>query len=330
MEVIEEARLMIASRDLSALKPISYFGRHEPITGKDRVIGSESAMQQYLDYVAVTALQPLFDAKLGYHQCASVKGKGQAHALKYIKRWVRSSSNRVYVKLDIRKYYPSIDRNVLMGMLRRDVCNDDLLWLIEALISTHSTGLNIGSYLSQYLANYYLSAAYRLAEELKKERKSKRTGEVTEKKLVNHVLTYMDDWLIVGRDKRDLKMAARRIVSHLDKVLHVKAKPWKVCWIDVEPIDMIGYVFRRTWTAVRAGIFLRARRAFKRAARSLILKPHLATRCIAYWGYFRAACTRHFRKRYALRRLIDDCKDVMSLMQHERNWNEENKQFGTA
>lgn len=330
LEIVAEARAMIVSRDLSGLRPIVYFNRHEPITAKDRVIGSECAMHQYLDYVAVTALQQLFDAKLGYHQCASIKGKGQAHALKYIKRWVRSSSNRVYVKIDVRKYYPSIDREVLMGMLHRDVRNDDLLWLVEALISTHASGLNIGSYLSQYLANYYLSEAFRYAEGLKKERKSKRTGEITEKKLVNHVLTYMDDWLFVGRDKRDLKMAVRRVVAYLEKVLHLEVKAWKVCWIDVEPIDMIGYVFRRTWTAVRAGIFLRARRAFMRAKHALVLMPHMATRCIAYWGYFKAACTRHYRRRTGLRRLIEECKDVMSLMQQERNWNEKNLQFNAA
>ncbi|WP_235904870.1 reverse transcriptase domain-containing protein [Eggerthella guodeyinii] len=330
LDVAADARAMIEARDLSSIGPISYFNRHEPVTGKERVIGSECAMQQYLDYVAVTALQQLFDAKIGYHQCASIRGKGQAHALKYLKRWVRSSSSRYYVKLDVRKYYNNIDRDVLMGMLRRDVRNDDLLWLVEALIATHAKGLNIGSYLSQYLANYYLSGAYRYAEGLQKERKSRRTGEVTDVKLVGHVLTYMDDWVLIGWDKRDLKMAVRRLVRYMRDVLRLEVKPWKPCAIDCEPIDMIGYVFRRTWTAVRAGIFLRARRAFRSADRALILTPHLAARCLAYWGYFKAACTRHYRKAHGIRKLVNDCKDVMSMAQVERNWYANNLQLGAA
>lgn len=328
--VAEAARAMIEARDLSGVGPIAYFNRREPVTGKNRIIGSECALQQYLDYVAVTALQQLFDAKIWFHQCASIRGKGQAHALKYLKRWVRSGNSRYYVKLDVKKYYNNIDRDVLMNMLRRDVRNDDLLWLVEALIATHAQGLNIGSYLSQYLANYYLSGAYRYAEGLKKERKSRRTGEVSDVKLVGHVLTYMDDWILIGRDKRDVKMAARRLVRYLRDELRLEVKAWKPCSVECEPIDMIGYVFRRTWTAVRAGIFLRARRAFRRASRALVLTPHIAARCIAYWGYFKAACTRHFRKRTRLRQLIADCKDVMSMAQIERNWDADNLQLGAA
>lgn len=321
-EVVDEARGMIERRDLSGLRPIAYFHRHEPVSGKDRMIGSECAMHQYLDYIAVTALMELFAAKIGYHQCASIKGKGQRHAVKYLKRWVRSGKSKVYVKLDIRKYYNSIDKAVVMAMLRRDVKNEGLLWLVEELISMHSVGLNIGSYLSQYLANYYLSGAYRLLHGMCKERKSRRTGEVTDVKLIDHAITYMDDWVIIGHDKRDLKMAVRRLERHLRDVLHVSVKPWKVCRIDVEPIDMVGYVFRRTWTAVRAGIFIRARRAFRRAKHALILAPHIAARCIAYWGYLKTACTRHFRKRNGVKKLVNDCKDVLSLVQIERNWYE--------
>lgn len=329
-DTVEEARAMIEGRDLSGLRPIAYFDRHEPISGKDRVIGSECAMHQYLDYIAVTALKDLFDAKIGYHQCASIKGKGQRHAVKYLKRWVRSGRSKVYAKLDIRKYYNSIDRTVVMDMLRRDVKNANLLWLVEELVSMHDVGLNIGSYLSQYLANYYLSGAYRLLCDAKKERKSKRTGEVADIKLIDHAITYMDDWVIIGHDKRDLKMAVRRLERYLREVLHVEIKPWKVCHIDVEPIDMVGYVFRRTWTAVRSGIFLRARRAFRAAKHALILMPHIAARCIAYWGYLKTACTRHFRKRNGIKKLVNDCKDVMSLTQIERNWNEKNLQFSAA
>ena len=309
--ITHQARSMILNRELR-LNDITYFYRTEPTSQKTRLIGRESAMQQFLDYVAVTALQPMLDAKIGYHQCASIKGKGQSHAARYLKRWVRNKKNRYYVKIDIRKFYESIDRDVLMAMLRHDVGNDDLLWLVEALINTHKKGLNIGSFLSQYLANYYLSEAYRYANELHKYRRGKRI------KLAPHILTYMDDWIFIGHSKSDIKSAVRKTIAFIESRLHLVVKPWKICRIDSEPVDMVGWVFRRDRTSVRAAIFIRARRAFMRAARQVVIRPRLAARCISYWGYMKWANVYLFIQKHDLINLISQCKDSISRHANER------------
>lgn len=310
--VIEWARGMIESRALT-LPPITYFERTEPTNGKTRLIGRTSAKQQYLDYVCVLALEPLFTAKVGYHQCASVKGKGQSHARRYIERWVRQPKSRYYVKLDIKKYYPSVDRDVLFTMLERDIDNPPLMWLIESLINTHRAGINIGSYLSQYLANYYLSGAYRFVCSLFRERVSRRTGEAKSEKLVDHTLTYMDDWLLIGHDKANLKSAVRKLVRYLEKMLHVSVKPWKVCDIDAEPIDMCGFVFRRGCTTIRPAIFIRLRRAVLRVKRMGFVTPHAAGRITSYWGYLKYTSTRRFRKNSNYCGMFETCRKVISL-----------------
>ena len=309
--ITAQARSMIEGRKLT-LPAITYFERTEPTSRKTRLIGREPAMQQYLDYVAVMALQPMLDAKIGYHQCASIKGKGQAHASRFLKRWVRNRKNKYYVKIDIRKFYESVDREVLFSMLRHDVANPDLVWLVEALINTHKKGLNIGSFLSQYMANYYLSGAYRYANDLHKFRRGKRI------KLAPHILTYMDDWVFIGRSKSDVKSAVRQTIAYIENELHLTVKPWKVCKIDAEPVDMVGWVFRRDRTSVRAAIFIRARRSFMRAAKQAVIKPRLAARCISYWGYFKWANVYLFEQRYQLKKLINQCKDALSLHAIER------------
>ena len=310
-EVFAEARRMVRGRRLE-LPEITYFRRIEPTNGKRRLIGRESPMQQFLDYVCVVALESLFNAKVGYHQCASVRGKGQRHARRYIQRWVRDRRMRYYVKIDINKFYPNVDRAALFAMLERDICNDDLVWLIEALVSTHERGINIGSYLSQYLANYYLSGAFRRACELTRERRSRRTGEVSREKLVDHVLTYMDDWIFVARDKANLKSAVRKVQRYLLKALSATIKAWKVRLLDVEPVDMVGYVFRRDRTTVRPSIFLRARRAIMRAGRARSISPHAAARVISYWGYFKVTACRGFRDRHGLGAIVATCRRVVS------------------
>jgi len=310
-EVFARTRRMVESRELD-LAPISYFTRVEPTNGKERLIGRASAMQQFLDYVCVTALEPLIRAKVGYHQCASIRGKGQRHARKYVERWARDPRNRYYVKLDVVKYYPSVDRGVLFSMLERDVRNPDLVWLVEALVGTHRVGLSIGSYLSQYLANYYLSGAYAYACGLDRTRRGRRGRPDRRERLCDHVLTYMDDWLVVGHDKSALKMAVRRIAKYLRDNLHLTIKPWKVCRIDSEPIDVCGFVFRRDRTTIRPGIFRRARRAVIRARRTRGMTPHVAARIVSYWGYFKATDCRRFRDRHSLGALVAECRRVIS------------------
>lgn len=255
---------------------ITYFNRVEPISGKHRVIGRESVRHQIYDHVAVMALQPLFDAKVGRWQTASIPNRGTIDARRAIKRWTRERSSKWFVKLDVRKYYPSIDRPTLKAMLTRDVGDPILLRLVFHLIDRYQgdNGLNIGSYLSQWLANYYLSHAYHWIESpaMTIERTSRRTGEITRRRLITHQLWYMDDLLLIGTSKRDLKIAARRIVRYLKDALKLDVhEEWNCKRLDLEPIDMVGYTFRPHGRVnIRSGVFLRARRTFNRARR----RPH--------------------------------------------------------
>lgn len=308
---IRERRVTVA--------PIQYFNRIEPINGKHRIIGRETPKHQCLDYIAVYGLGELFMAKIGHYQTASIPGRGQIYAKKTIEKWIREPQARYFVKLDVRKYYPSIDQGVLRAMLARDVKNDALLYLVNVLLDQFPSGLNIGSFLSQYLANYYASRAYHYAQErLRKTRVNRKTGVVTDKRLIDHVLFYMDDILLMGHDKRDLKMAVRMLERFMAEELHVELKPWKVCVVDKEPLDMVGFVFYTYKTTIRPGIFLRARRAFMLAERTEVIPLPLALRCISYYGYLKHSDSRQVIEKYHVEDTLARCKDVVSLAETER------------
>ena len=305
------------------VEPIKYFNRVEPISGKHRVIGRESALHQCYDYVAVFGLMELFDAKIGRYQTASLPGKGQIFAKKAIEKWIRESEAKYFVKLDIRKYYPSISQEALRFMLKREVRNEALLYLTFYLLDQFPQGLNIGSFLSQYLANYYASKAYHFAQErLRKERKSKRAGEITSRRLIDHCLFYMDDILLMGHDKSDLKIAVRMLAGYMARTLQVELKPWKICVVDKEPIDMVGYVFYSYKTIIRPGIFVRAMRAFRKARKADRITLHLAYRCISYYGYFKNSDSRHVIEKYHIDLIVRECRDVVSLAGVEGRLNE--------
>lgn len=168
--VAVEIAARIRRRSLDLL-PIRYYERADESNGKIRLIGVESTLQQCMDYVAVWALMPLFRAKIGRYQCASIPGRGQVDGKRAIERFIRrkdphGTKSKYFVKMDVRHCYQNLTRRAVMRRLRRDVHkNHVLLWFVDALLSTFQHGFSIGSFLSQFLCNYMLSYAYHFATE---------------------------------------------------------------------------------------------------------------------------------------------------------------------
>ena len=275
--LIKEIHHEIEGRALT-FPPIRFFHRREKTNGKIRRIGVQSIKQQVCDYLAVRALQGLLDAKLGYYQCASVPGKGQVFAKRHNEEWYAEGG--YFVKMDVRKCYPSIDQAVLMDYIRKRVASADIIYVVETALANYPDGgLNIGSFLSQYLANLVLSIAYHHIEDLHKYRRGKRHA------LVSHQLWYMDDLVMFSRSKRDLGLAAREVERFIAAELHMSVKPWKVCKCGVDPLDMVGFVVDAKGTRLRPQLFLRSRRAFKRMQRNPGVQR--ARRCVSYWGFLK-------------------------------------------
>ncbi len=179
--------------------------------GKIREIGITSIKQQVYDYICVNALKPMLNAKIGYYQCSSIKNRGQKRAKKAIEKCIRKKYKkaRYVIKSDIKKCYQSIRHDILFSLLKRDIKNDGVLYLVTALVSTYSkndVGLCIGTYLSQYLANYFLSYAYHYATEMAcVNRKDRKTGRIKKIHPFTRVVFYMDDMVFIGANKKHMK-----------------------------------------------------------------------------------------------------------------------------
>lgn len=251
----------------------------EPSNGKVRKIGMQSPKQQVADYLAVDMLQEMFDRHIGYFQTASLPGKGQVFAKRYLQRWVQK--NKYYVKLDVRKYYPSVDGDMLLKRIGKYVSSGDVRYLVESIVRSYGRGLNIGSYLSQYLANWYLSSLYHHIED-----DCYRVVRGKRKRLAKNMLFYMDDVVLMSNSKKDLKMAARDISRFARSELLLDVKPWKICSIYGEPLDMVGYRFYPNGAvSMRSGVYKRGRRAVK-AYRMDASSLHHAYRVVSYNGFY--------------------------------------------
>lgn len=126
----------------------------------------------------------------------SKKFKGTKYGmdrLKYFlqKEYFKNNDNKVYyLKCDIRKYFPSINHNILINNLKKISFSDDEFWFISKIINEQpdnlEKGLALGNQSSQWFALYYLDKIDRL---------------IKEKLKVKCYVRYMDDFILIHRDK---------------------------------------------------------------------------------------------------------------------------------
>lgn len=326
----------IKNRTLN-LRPILYYERIDGMNHKKRIIGVQEPLHQIYDYISVEGMRTMLEAKMGVFQCASLPGKGQAYGKKYIERWIREPKTAYYVKGDIRKCFPSISIDKLKSLLERDVKNETLNWLTFKLLDMFEHGISIGSYLSQYIANYYLSYAYHYAsEQLFKIRKTKKEGN-KRIRLINHLLFYMDDFLLTGNNKKDLRKAMKMLIKYFNEVLLLDVKPtWKICKIsDTEPIDMMGFVFRRDRTTIRAKIFIKTRKKYLKASKYIEsgkrIPKKLAHQCVSAYGWYKNTDSFNVREKLAIEKIHRICKETTSYYaKKERECNEKIKKACTT
>lgn len=284
---------------------IWYKTKVDASSGKVRRIGIQNIKQQMYDYIAVEALNPLF-RRIGEYQLASIKGRGTLKGKKTIERWVRNRSNRYFVKLDVRKCFESIPHDRLIQFINRRIKNPKLMELLEVLVGSFEKGLSIGSYLSQYLCNLYMSILYHyIMEEIYKTRRGKRTN------LAHHCLIYMDDILLIGSRKRNIEKAVKLVIQKAQKMgLQIKQN-YQVREIGSNAIDMMGYKICRTHTEIRGRIFLRIRRAFKRARNQP--SERTARKCLSYYGYLKHTNSKRIMRKWKVKYTIRKCKEVLKI-----------------
>lgn len=289
------------------LPPCAIRTRVDKSTGKTRLIGRESALQQCFDYIAVGAAEAIWKRRIVPQQASSIKGRGPHYGVAMISKWVKKDHRaaewakrhgrsyrkrcRYYVKLDIAKCYPSCRLDAFMRRFARDCGNNDLIWLWTELIKSHRVrledgtdyeGFMIGALPSQWACQYMLSFAYRYVMSLHYVRRGRPH------RTVSHCMIFMDDILLTGPSRKNLKTAARKMAEYIRAELGLTIKPaWQILRLEESPIDMMGFrVHKDGNITVRPRIFLRARRMALRAIRHKGMSKRQAKRALSYKGYF--------------------------------------------
>lgn len=213
------------------------FTIYEP---KQRVIYRLPFYDRIVQHAIMSILEPIWVSVFIRHTYACIKGRGIHAALRDIKRDLKDvDGTRYCLKLDIRKFYPSVDHNVINMLIRKKIKDARMLDLLDGIIDS-AEGLPIGNYLSQYLANLYLSYMDHWAKEVLK---------------VKYYYRYADDIVILASNKPVLHESRSNISKYLTETLKLEMKDnYQVFPVDERGVDFVGYVFRHSHILMRKSI----------------------------------------------------------------------------
>ena len=193
-------------------------------------------------HAIMNVLEPIWKNIFVKGTYAAIKGRGIHAAMKDVKKCLKGYRHRkqksYFLKLDIRKFYPSIDHDILKSIIRKNIGDKWLLNLLDEVIDS-ADGVPIGNYLSQYFANLYLTYFDHYVKEVLK---------------VENYFRYCDDMVIIADNKEVLHEYFKAIDEYVATKLKLKIKPNYRIAPTTEGIDFTGYVMTPYYTKLRKSI----------------------------------------------------------------------------
>lgn len=206
------------------------FTIYEP---KERIISKLPYFpDRVLHHAILNVLKPYFHNWFTSDTYANIDGRGVHLAIKKIHNALQNKPETLYcLKMDIKKFYPNIDHDILKKLLQRKFKDQDLLWLFFEVIDS-ADGLPIGNYLSQYLANLYLTFFDHW---------------IKEQLAVKYYFRYADDMIILASNKPQLHYYLHEIREYLKCELNLDLKHnYQIFPVEKRGIRTLGYVVYHT------------------------------------------------------------------------------------
>lgn len=180
---------------------------------KERVICATPFRERVTFHAMMRVCHPVFESFQIAGSFASRPNLGTYKALE--KAQAYSRRYQWFLKMDVRKFFASIDHDCMKAQLARLFKDRLLLAYFDMLIDGYEVepnrGLPIGNLTSQYFANHYLA----VADHFLKERLQ-----------VGALVRYMDDIVLWGDNPTDLQTKARQYSDFLQEELHMQLHPF--------------------------------------------------------------------------------------------------------
>ncbi len=258
--------------------PYQGFYVHDP---KQRHIHKAAVRDRIVHHAVFSVLNPIFEetfiptsfsCRVGYGA-----HRGVAALQKTIRRVSGNGTKPCYVlKCDVRKFFDSVDHEILLSIIKKRVSDEDALWLVESIVRSYGDrkGIPIGNLTSQLFANVYLNELDQFVKHCLH---------------VKDYLRYTDDLAVVSGNREYLEGILPEIHSFLEKELSLQLHPHKST---IRPVcqgaDFLGYVsfprYRLVRTKTRKRICRKLARREKKYRAGIITRQEFDQSMQSYLG----------------------------------------------
>ena len=268
--------------------PYAKFKIYEP---KERIIYK---LPYYPDRIAqhaiMNVIKPYWTKLFISNTYSCIEGRGIHKCLQDVKRDLKKTQStgetKYCLKLDIVKFYPSIQHEILKKILRRKIKDKDFLQILDEIIDSvngycdkNGVGVPIGNYLSQFFANLYLTDFDHWCKEVLRCR---------------YYYRYADDIVILCRSKERLREIFAAIQKYLEEKLYLKIKPnYQIFPTDVRGIDFVGYVIRPNYILLRKSIKNKIVFTAARYQQGLMSEERYRRAMASYYGWMKYSNSKH-------------------------------------
>ena len=197
-------------------RPLKTFILRDP---KTRKISKPNFRDRIVHHALCNIIEPSLDKNFIYDSYANRKGKGTFKAIKrfnYFKRKASKNNTRncFVLKADIKQYFETVDHEILISILKKEINNKKIIKLIRAILKNYKTkenrvGMPLGNLTSQFFANVYLNE---LDQFVKHKLKAK------------YYIRYVDDFAILDSSREKLRkyktIINEFLKNHLNLELH--------------------------------------------------------------------------------------------------------------
>ena len=260
---------------------------------KHREVFAADFRDRVVHHLLVRRLEKIWEPVFIYDSYACRKGKGTHGAVERLRSFTHKvTANQTrrawFAQLDIRAFFPSIDRNILLSMVLSRLQNEELRWLSELLILHDSTidpvftcspekwknvptqkslfsvpsgkGLPIGNLTSQFFANVYLNSLDQFVKHSLK---------------VRWYMRYVDDLVLLDLDRHTLQDWTEEIGTFLKNTLKLDLHPNRRIIRPVSNgIDFVGYIVRPSHLYIRKRVVEKCKTAIINQTKGMLKRDN--------------------------------------------------------
>src|SRR3989344_9498932 len=226
---------------------------------KPRNIHKASVRDRLLHHAIYRKLYPFFDHTFIFDSYSCRINKGTHKAVNrfwdFVYRVSKNNTKTVWVlKCDIKKFFASIDQNIITKILRQYISDQDTIWLLSKIIGSFNSGSNgrglpLGNLTSQLFVNIYMNELDQF---------------IKHKLKTEYYIRYADDFVILSQDKKLLQDTLSKIKNFLSQELSLELHPNKIFIQTIASgVDFLGWVNFANHKVLRTNTKKRMLKKFK-------------------------------------------------------------------